>query len=66
MKKVAPKAVAGGLLLGCFAGIVFFSVAAAHRLKEREQMERELEMWKQDPLDERRREFMDQMERKHQ
>ena len=52
------KTLASAVLVGGFAGLVIFtSMLVSDERKERE--------WKQNLLDERRREFMDQMERKH-
>ena len=56
------------ILFGCLLGFAGANMLADHWT--REQMSRELdnwnqEEWKQDLLDARVREFMDEMERKH-
>lgn len=66
MRFIAPKALAAGLLFGAIAGIFGFPWLES----EREELAREIEEWRtkeweEQLLEERRREFMDQMERKH-
>lgn len=65
-KTVAGALLLGGFVLGGITGLWIFDAEG----RERAQMEHELEQWrlrdwKNNLLEERRREFMNEMERKH-
>lgn len=62
--KFDSKLVAGSALVSAFLLMLAYPVWQRHQMEKELRQWEQLEQWHQELLDQRRREFMDQMERK--
>ena len=63
--KVGPKLVAGSALSVAFLALLVYPMWGRQQLEKELREWEQLDHWHQDLLEQRRRELMDQMERKH-
>lgn len=62
--KFDSKLVAGSALVAAFLTLLAYPAWKRHQMEKELQEWEQLEQWHQELMDQRRREFMDQMERK--
>ena len=62
--KSDSKLIAGSVLVSAFLTLLAYPVWKRHQMEKELQEWEQLEQWHQELMDQRRREFMDQVERK--